>query len=118
MAQRRIMEAIISTVPWQSDLVEALNERTASGEPTYFYEIDKLFDGMYGPTGNRSDPAFILSSEPMTDQEQLQLIAWENDEVVETILTRIKNHGGDPDAAKQKFIDAGVEFGKGAGAGA
>ena len=109
------MEAIISTVPWQSDLVEALNERTASGEPTYFYEIDKLFDRMYGPKGNRSDPAFILSSKTLTDQDQLQLIAREY-ERVELILTRIKNHGGDPDEAKRKFIDAGVDFGKGASA--
>jgi hypothetical protein len=104
---------IIGTVTWQTDLIGELRERTGRGEPIFFYEIDKLFDEMYSPQGRRfyGPPAFIVSSVPLTDQEQIQLVAQDED-LVKDIMRSVKNHGSEEDvqSARKKFIDAGVEL--------
>jgi len=108
----------VGTVTWQTDLIEALHERTSRNEPTYFYEIGKLFRG-YSPKGRISEgpPAFILSSSPLTETEQIQAIG-EDDDLVKQILTSTKFNTGDEELKKvrQQFIDAGVTLAGTAGA--
>jgi hypothetical protein len=121
--EKRTNVELVGTVTWQTDLIDALHARTTAGEATYFYEIGKLFRG-YSPKGRISEgpPAFILSSSPLTEKEQIQTIDEYDHEyggdLIEKILGSTKLNIGNEELKKvrKQFIDAGVTLDQAAGA--